>query len=176
MPAPPRRPVVAAAFGALALGVVTGCSSTEPVREYSVPTSLCGRSVPVDELSAFLPAGSKIAMEDTEPVARTYRCVVSVDGKRVLVASREWWEKKDDVAAVAFAHARVKSGTQTGDGRLLYSDHGAVGMTRCVDKEFPSEVLFTVIENYTDEGGDAQGMLRLITSYTKSVEQSGECR
>ncbi|MET9392342.1 hypothetical protein ABZY20_18415 [Streptomyces sp. NPDC006624] len=168
--------VTASALAIIALAATAGCSSSGEKRDYTVPSSLCGMAVPSGELRTFLPAGSKISVQDTTPVDRTKRCIVTVDGDRALVASREWWEKKDDIATVAFAHSQVKTGELGDRGRILYSELGAVGKTRCVDAAHPEDVLYVAVEAYNEGSKNAPGMKKLIASYTNAVESSSDCR
>ncbi|MFE1251089.1 hypothetical protein [Streptomyces sp. NPDC058766] len=168
--------VTASALAIIALVTTSGCSSSGETRDYTVPSSLCGMAVPSDELEAFLPAGSKISVQDTTPVDRTKRCIVTVDGDRALVASREWWGKKDDIATVAFAHSQVKTGELGDRGRVLYSELGAVGKTQCADAAHPEDVLYVALEAYNEGSKDAPSMKKLIASYINAVESSTECR
>lgn len=172
----PSHLIARLALGAIAFAAAAGCSSTEVKREYAIPSTLCGMAVPSGELEKFLPAGSDISVRDTSPVDRTKRCVVRVDGKRAFVASREWWQQKDDVTTVAFAHSQVKRGELADQDRLLYSETGAVGRTKCVDAELPDGVLYVALESHDEASADAQAMRKLIASYVEAVESSDECR
>ncbi|MFE1886388.1 hypothetical protein [Streptomyces diastatochromogenes] len=65
---------------------------------------------------------------------------------------------------------------QTNDGRFAYSDDQAFGKTEgCRNRQHADQVLYTAIQATGSKHKDAAAMRRLITAYTKAVEQSRAC-
>ncbi|MGV9943828.1 hypothetical protein [Streptomyces sp. NPDC003401] len=65
----------------------------------------------------------------------------------------------------------------TDDSRYLYSGTGAVGKTTtsCKSSEHPGQNLYAVIQVFTPDRSDSGAMKKLITAYTKALEDSDEC-
>jgi hypothetical protein len=170
------RRVAQAASVLAVLGVLAGCSGSEETKENDVPKALCGVPVDQDLVSAFLPSGKEIAVQEKNPVPSRKRCQVNIDGKAALTASQEWWEARDGIAIVADAHPQLESAKSTPDGRFLYSGTGAVGkVTSCTNPDHPGHVLYTAVQVYDEDQQDAAAMKRLIADYTRSTEKSGAC-
>ncbi|MFG2358131.1 hypothetical protein [Streptomyces sp. NPDC048521] len=155
---------------------LSGCSENEQKREYSTPQSLCGTTVDAEELSKFLPAGKKLSTKATTLSPSATRCSVSVDGKRIIYTAQEWW---NDITVFEFAQGLTleKVDHQTDDGRFAYSGNQAFGKTEgCRNSQHDDQVLYTAIQATGSKNKDAAAMKRLITTYTKAVEQSKACR
>ncbi|MFF8025201.1 hypothetical protein ACFZDJ_29765 [Streptomyces sp. NPDC007896] len=158
------------------MGIALSGCSTEEVREYALPKSLCGVTVKSDLLSPFLPAGKKISTQQESPNGGTERCKISIDGKVAMIAGQLWWEKGGTVMDVAAVHAQVTPGTVTDDKRYLYSGTGAVGKAEgCSDSTHPDQYLFTVIQVFAPDLDDAATMKRLIVDYTKQIQEKYKC-
>jgi hypothetical protein len=162
---------ILAVFGALA-----GCSGSEGTKEYDVPKALCGVPVDQDLVSAFLPSGKKIAVQEKNPVPSRRRCQVNIDGKAALTASQEWWETRDEITTVADAHPELESAKSSPDGRFLYSGTGAVAkVTPCTSPGHPGHVLYTAVQVHDVDRQDAAAMRKLIANYTEGVRGSRAC-
>ncbi|MEV3861043.1 hypothetical protein AB0J38_42880 [Streptomyces sp. NPDC050095] len=158
------------------LGALTSCSSGEQKREYTTPESLCGTRVDSDALSTFLPPGRQVAVEQTVSTSRARRCAVSVDGRRIVYAAQEWW---NDMSVLNFAQGLTDKQPEhrTDDGRYAYSETEAFGRTEdCHSGEHADQRLYTAVQATGSRHKDADAMKRLISTYTKQVEESEQCR
>ncbi|MFE1886855.1 hypothetical protein [Streptomyces diastatochromogenes] len=170
-----HRAGTAVAISALLI-TLSGCSGSQPNREYSAPESLCGTTVDAEELSDFLPAGKKVSTKETAASPTATRCSVSVDGKRIVYAAQEWW---NDMSVLEFARGLTleKVDQQTSDGRFAYSGDQAFGKAEgCRNRHQDHQDLYTAIQATGSKHKDAAAMRRLITAYTKAVEQSKACQ
>ncbi|MER6849425.1 MULTISPECIES: hypothetical protein [Streptomyces] len=158
------------------LGCLASCSKADQKQEYRVPKSLCGISVDQGALSQLLPPGKKISFQEKNPVPSRARCQVNVDQKAALMSSQEWWEEGTDIVEVAQGIPQLKSAKLTGDGNYLLTGSGAVKKAHCSSADHPGRELFVTVQAYADEVDDSAAMERLITAYTRSVENSAACR
>ncbi|MEV7793864.1 hypothetical protein AB0O68_18005 [Streptomyces sp. NPDC087512] len=154
--------------------VVTGCGADEESRDYSVPKSLCGIRVDAEELTPFLPPGKKLSVKpDVEPA--TAWCDVSVDGKLAVRTVQTWWTSGHDTAYFLRSQTLERVEESADAGRYVYSGWQAFGKTEgCVDEKREQE-LYTGIQAYGSDHGDADAMKRLIASFTKEVEKTDAC-
>ncbi|MFF9201221.1 hypothetical protein ACF1AE_05240 [Streptomyces sp. NPDC014986] len=120
------RRLTASAIVLTAVGVLTGCSGPDAEKNYDVPESLCGISLPSDVTTELLPPGDKIDVHEKNPVPSLKRCQVNVDGEIALRVSQEWWEEGDTVLDVAQGVPQVKSAVLTDDSDSLLTGTGAV--------------------------------------------------
>ncbi|MFI9252851.1 hypothetical protein [Streptomyces sp. NPDC053069] len=168
--------VRAAISVATLLITLSGCSEGEQKREYSTPRSLCGITIDAEEMTKFLPSGKTVSTKATTSSSTATRCSVSVDGKRIVYAAQEWW---NDMSVLQFARGLTleKVDHQTDDGHFVYSGNQAFGKTEgCHNSQHDDLVLYTALQATGSKHKDAEAMKRLITSYTKQVEQSSACR
>ncbi|WP_432139373.1 hypothetical protein [Streptomyces sp. bgisy154] len=159
----------------------TACSTSsggDGERNYTIPSTQCGISLNPELISPFLPGGDSITVKPSSPNGGTKRCDVIVDGKLAIREIQSWWSNGERVTTVAEAYDKTANGEVAPNGRVLFSDVGAVGKTAayCTSVEHPDQTLFTVIQVFTSGRSDSAAMKRLVTSYTQSVENSAECR
>lgn len=162
---------VGASFAAV-VTVTVSCSS--PVREYKVPTALCGVKIAPAVLEPVLPPGNEVTLHPTD-VGGNKRCRLHVDGASVLSASIERWEQDtstQDVASGALAVDPLDN--QSKDRRFIYSKTGAVGRVNCPDPQTSDGSLWATVRVTHDDATEAD-MKSLITAYADSVAASGEC-
>ncbi|WP_338701167.1 hypothetical protein V2W30_29275 [Streptomyces sp. Q6] len=170
-----RRARLVVALPAL-LVALTSCTGDEEQREYATPKSLCGSRIDSDELAKFLPPGEEVSVKATADTSKASRCAVSVDGKRIVFTAQEWW---NDMSVLNFALGMTdaKLDHRTDDGRFVYSENQAFGKTEgCRNSEHADQVLYTAIQATGSDHKDAAAMKRLISDYTKDVEESKSCR
>jgi hypothetical protein len=160
----------------LVLGCLAGCSEADQKQEYRVPKSLCGISIDQGALSQLLPPGRKISFEEKNPVPSRKRCQLNVDQKAALMSSQEWWEEGTNIVEVAQGIPQLKSAKLTGDGNYLLTGSGAAKKAHCSSVEHPGRDLFVTVQAYADKVDDSVAMERMITAYTRSVENSAACR
>jgi hypothetical protein len=179
----PVRIVRATASIAVALtGVlaISGCSGGggEEEKKYTVPSTLCGVSLDPKLLNTFLPGGDSISVKPSSPNGGTKRCDVIVDGDISVRQIQTWWSNGESASTVAAAYDKMDDGQVTDDDRYLYSGAGAVGKTAktCKSSEHPDQALYAVVQVFTPDRSDSDAMKRMITAYTKALEDSGECR
>ncbi|MER5937664.1 hypothetical protein ABT121_10135 [Streptomyces sp. NPDC001928] len=164
---------------ALAVLVVTACSSGGgDEKNYTVPRTQCGISLDPELLDPFLPGGEEIVVKQSSPNGGTKRCDVIIDGETVVREVQAWWNAGESVTAVADACAKMDGGQVTDGDRYFYSSTGGVGKTAepCKSTEHPAQDLYGVIQVFAPDRADSDAMKNLITSYTKALGGSGECR
>ncbi|MFM9698305.1 hypothetical protein [Streptomyces europaeiscabiei] len=178
----PARIVGASAAFAVALTVataVTACSAGggEQEKKYTVPNTLCGIPQNPDLLDAFLPGGDSVSVKATSPNGGTKRCDVIVDGAVSVRQTETWWSSEESASTVAAAYDKMDDGQVTEDSRYLYSSTGAVGRTTtsCNSPDHPDQSLFAVIQVFTPERSNSDAMKKLISAYTKGLEDSSRC-
>ncbi|MGV9254246.1 hypothetical protein [Streptomyces sp. NPDC003697] len=167
-------PLLLAALGSL----VVGCSgSSSEGKEYQVPKALCGISVDPELLSPLLPPGEKVGIREKTPVPNRNRCQVLVDGKLALVASEEWWERGDSMTTVARGVPQLKSVRWDGGSPSLHSGTGALArVDNCASADHPGHTLYTVVQVYAKDVGNATAVKKLSAAYTEAVENGPDCR
>lgn len=164
------------AIGVALLPALSACSSTQENPEYTMPDSLCGTKVNEKLFSSFMPPGEKLTTKESSPTPNSTKCAISVDGKIVAQTSQEWW---DNMGVLEFARGMTLDdpANQSKDGMYAYSDDQAFGKTKeCTASEHKNQVLYTAIQFPGSEHRDADGMKKLITDYTDSVQASSACR
>ncbi|WP_338895791.1 hypothetical protein WBG99_08795 [Streptomyces sp. TG1A-60] len=178
----PARTVRVSATFSVALAVATAiaaCSNggREEEKKYTAPSAFCGISLEPDLLNAFLPGGDSISVKPTFPNGGTKRCDVIVDGTISVRQIQTWWSTGESASTIAAAYDKMDDGQVTADGRYLYSGAGAVGKTTasCKTSDHPDQDLYAVIQVFTPERSDSDAMKKLITAYTKGLEQSSRC-
>ncbi|MCQ4210992.1 DUF3659 domain-containing protein [Streptomyces longispororuber] len=162
---------------AVTMCTLASCSdNSEPERNYAIPKDLCGISIDSTLLTPFLPEGKSIVIREEDPVPSQKNCQVNVDGKVAFIASQEWWEDGDTLAQVAEGNPKLDGAEISEDGRLIYSETGAVSsVDPCTSPDHPKYKLFTSIKAYADGRGSPDAMKRLVSAYTKAVKQSDTC-
>lgn len=117
-------------------------------------------------------------VKQSSPNGGTKRCDVIIDGEIAVREVRAWWNEGESATAVADAYAKMDSGQVVDGDRLFYSGTGGVGKTAdsCKSTEHPGQDLYDVIQVFTSGRADSDAMKNVITSYTKALEGSGECR
>ncbi|MDO0914600.1 hypothetical protein QQM39_28335 [Streptomyces sp. DT2A-34] len=159
--------------------VATACSSGGgDEKNYTVPRTQCGISFNPELLDPFLPGGEVMDVKQSSPNGGTKRCDVIVDGETVVREVQVWWNEGESVTSVAAAYAKMDSGQVVDGDRYFYSGAGGVGKTTdsCKSTEHPGQDLYAVIQVFASGRSDSDAMKNLITSYTKALEGSGECR
>lgn len=157
---------------AATLTFTASCSS--PAREYAVPTDLCGVKIVAAVLEPVLPPGKEASLHPTA-AGGNKRCRLHVDGKAVLSASIEPWEKDtsaQDVARGALAVGPLD--TPSKDHRYIYSKTGAVGRVNCPIPQNSNRSVWATVR-VTHNDATNTDMKSLITAYTDAVAASGEC-
>lgn len=101
-----------------------------------------------------------------------------IDGEIAVREVQAWWNEGESVIAVADAHAKMDSGQVTDDDRYYYSGTGGAGKTAepCKSTEHPGQDLYGIVQVFTSSRANSGAMKNLITSYTNTLEGSGECR
>jgi hypothetical protein len=158
------------------LFTLSACSSGEPEREYATPKSLCGITVDPEELTDFLPPGKKVSTTATSSPPKATRCTVSVDGKKIIYITQEWW---NDMSVLEFAQGMTldELDGRTDDGRFAYTGNQAFGKTEdCRKKSEGDQVLYTAIQATGSKHKNADAMKKMIANYTAAVEKSNACR
>ncbi|MET9964605.1 hypothetical protein ABZZ80_01410 [Streptomyces sp. NPDC006356] len=159
--------------------IVTACSSGEEnEKNYTVPRTQCGISLNPELLAPFLPGGERIAVKQSSPNGGTKRCDVIIDGQIAVREVQAWWSEGESVTSVAGAYAKMDNGQATGDNRYFYSDTGGIGKAAepCKSTEHPGQDLYGIVQVFASGRADSDAMKSLITSYTKALEGSDECR
>jgi hypothetical protein len=101
---------------------------------------------------------------------------VIVDGTVSVRQTETWWNSEESASTVAAAYDKMDDGQVTEDNRYLYSSTGAVGRTTsCNSPDHPDQSLFAVIQVFTPERSNSEAMKKLITAYTKGLEDSSRC-
>ncbi|MGV9425473.1 hypothetical protein ACWDO7_14465 [Streptomyces sp. NPDC003656] len=159
------------------LVALSGCSGDAPKREYAAPRSLCGTPVESKELYAFLPPGKKVSSQITKKSANVTWCALTVDGKKIVRTSQEWWE---DMSMRQYTMGLTPDALdhQTKDRRFIYSGYLAYGKITDCDhsKHRVDRVLYTGVQAFGSKHRDPAAMKKLIVSYTEAVEKSSACR
>jgi hypothetical protein len=163
---------------ALGLTVVLAGCSDGAKREYAVPNSLCGKAVDVKALTMVLPAGKKITSQETrDKFPSDAQCTLRVDGKDVIAARYDWWDKETSPSVVSREFWNVKGGELTEDDRFFISETGGVGrVSGCHTAALPNRTLYAGMELRGSAHKNSQAMKRLIVSYTGAVGQSDDCK
>ncbi|MEV0641335.1 hypothetical protein AB0I77_41720 [Streptomyces sp. NPDC050619] len=163
--------------GALALSACSG-GDGEAEKKYTVPSALCGISLDPELLDAFLPGGDSVSVKPSSPNGGTKRCDVIVDGDISVRQVQAWWSNGESASTVAAGYDKMDDGQVTDDDRYLYSGTGSVGKTTtsCKSSDHPDQTLYAVVQVFTPDRSDSGAMKRLITAYTKALEDSDECR
>ncbi|WP_327218066.1 hypothetical protein [Streptomyces cyaneofuscatus] len=158
---------------------LSACSGDEPPKKaYTVPSSLCGISVGPALVKAALPGGNALSTATQKPNGGTIRCNLYVDSKLVLSLAQAWWSEGKTTAAVAPAYPGTKEGTMSEDERFIYSGKAGVGRTvpSCKVSRHPEQDLYVAVETRESGVDDPDAIEKLLTAYTKAVEESPACR
>ncbi|MDA5144417.1 hypothetical protein PEM37_23150 [Streptomyces sp. AD681] len=159
-----------------ALTVITGCSSGDEKadRDYAAPNNLCGISVDSGEISPFLPAGESITVQKDDHLGSQI-CKVIVDKRLILTATQAWVAEGKTTAYFASGQTLEKISLSSNAGQYRFSGNEGFGKAAgCVRNERNQE-LYTALQFQGSKHSDSDAMKRLITSYTKEVESSGQC-
>ncbi|WP_306191552.1 MULTISPECIES: hypothetical protein [unclassified Streptomyces] len=167
--------------GVSAVAVVTvavGCSSDEAKREFAVPKSLCGVSVPTDALSRLLPASGKNldVQQDGDIDQGNDLCNLTVDGTMVLVISRERIDTGDSAQHILVSRARVSHQKTAVNGAIAYADRAAASMIKCRGAGIEVEDISTFIKVLKPARPNETAMKKLITDYTTAYKKQQPCR
>ncbi|MFD6798412.1 hypothetical protein ACFWCQ_08105 [Streptomyces cyaneofuscatus] len=143
-----------------------------------MPSSLCGISVDPALVKAALPGGNALSTATQKPNGGTIRCNLYVDSKLVLSLAQAWWSEGKTTAAVAPAYPGTKEGTMSEDERFIYSGKAGVGRTvpSCKVSRHPEQDLYVAVETRESGVDDPDAIEKLLTAYTKAVEESPACR
>ncbi|MEV3861041.1 hypothetical protein AB0J38_42870 [Streptomyces sp. NPDC050095] len=158
----------------------TACSGDDSggsdAKKYTVPESLCGVAVDPTLVKALLPGGDALTSAAAKPNGGTQRCDVSVDGKEALRLSQTWWASSESATTVAKGYAGLDDGTASDDGRFVHAGTGGVGeAASCTSSKHPEQKLYAVVQVLASGIDDEDGVEKLVTDYTKGVEQSAAC-
>ncbi|MDX3639017.1 hypothetical protein [Streptomyces sp. MB09-02B] len=158
---------------------IAACSGGggEEEKNYTVPSALCGIALKPVLLGAFLPGGDSISVKPASPNGGTKRCDVIVDGAVTVRQIQTWWSTGESASTVAAAYDKMEDGQVTDDNRYLYSGTGAVGKTSasCKSSDHLDQNMYAVIQVFTPDRSDSDAMKKLITAYTKELEDSSRC-
>ena len=162
--------------GTLAVSACSGGEGGE--KKYKTPSAFCGISLNPELLDPFLPGGNSISVKPSSPNGGTDRCDLVIDGDVSVRQTQTWWGYGESASTVAAAYARMDDGQVTDDNRYFYSGTGAVGKTTasCKSSDHTDQNLYAVIQVFTHGRSDSGAMKRLITAYTKALEDSDACR
>ncbi|MEU9439476.1 hypothetical protein AB0D42_00820 [Streptomyces sp. NPDC048304] len=157
--------------------LLAGCGDGAK-REYAVPNALCGKVVDAKALATVLPAGKKITSQETrDKFPNVTQCTLRVDGKDVIAARYDWWDKETSPSVVSREFWNVKNGELTKDDRYFISETGGVGrVSGCRTTVLPNRTLYAGMELRGSAHKNSQAMKRLIVSYTEALEQSDDCK
>jgi len=152
-----------------------GCSE-EQKREYTLPTSLCGVSVPTSALSQLLPVGKRLTVDEATPVPDALTtCEASVDGDMVLSLEQE----HRDVGASAYDIARdrfgVKQPKSAQQRSVAYSDRVAVSVVKCRGGESGDEDITVAVKVLKPAHQNESAMKYLILGYTSAFKKQQPC-
>ncbi|MFJ8645078.1 hypothetical protein ACIRNI_02960 [Streptomyces sp. NPDC093546] len=162
----------------LAAGAVSGCASPEPKRSFSTPTALCDMPIEPSLLDPVLPrSGERISMRTAGAIGWD-RCLVSVDGREVLSASFEWFEKGTEPAKVARSQRNLALDEHVSDDRrYAWRDRGAVSHVTCPNPKVSSRKgtyeLFASV--YVVDAAKEEAMKKLVLGFAEAVSKSEEC-
>ncbi|MET8562029.1 hypothetical protein ABZV75_16090 [Streptomyces flaveolus] len=156
-----------------------GCSSEESKREFTVPKSLCGVSVPADALSRLLPASGKHitadqsgSLDDGSGV-----CAVKVDADTVLEVSGERIDAGDSARNILRSRLSVHQDQKSAENNsIAYADHAAVSLIRCRGADIQEEDISTLIKVLKPARPDESAMKKLIQGYTRSLKGQEPCK
>ena len=161
----------------VAATAAVGCSAEKPGREFTVPKSLCGVSVPVEALSQLLPAAGKhlttAAEGSTDDVLL---CTVSVDDVEVLTLSRERIDAGDSARHILFTQLRITQPKFAEGSTIAYADHAAVSLLKCRGAGVEEEDISTLVKVLKPARPDESAMKSLISSYTATIKKQGPCK
>jgi hypothetical protein len=170
------RRVMAGTVAIAAFGLMSACSEPAPEREYTAPRSLCGVPVDPDLLSAFLPAGEKVEVQESRPVPTRKTCRVDVDGAWAMIADLQWWEDDVDVSTVVTANPETDKAAQSAGKDFFYTGTGAVKLAKgCTNPHHAKHLLYTSIQVNDSDLGNSAAMKNLSAAFTDAVKRSREC-
>jgi hypothetical protein len=161
-------------LGALAL---TGCSGGgEEERAYDIPGALCGIPLDAGLVEPFLPGGKTLTTKESAPNGGSKRCDVLTDGHIALRQTRTWWAQGESATSVAAGYLGVHGTKVSADHRFVHSGTGGVGKaSSCTSDDHPRQNLYTVVHVLAPDREDPAAMEKLITAFTKAVEDSEDC-
>lgn len=130
---------------ATAIAAAAGCSD-DPKREYAVPKSLCGVTVPENSLSPLLPPGKDLTAEqDTPAPGAIMTCKLTMDGDQVLSVERERREAGASARDIAVNQISVQQPKSAANRTIAYADWAAVSVISCREEGNAGEDISTVI-------------------------------
>ena len=168
--------IAVALTGAL---TISACASgKQEEKTYTVPSALCGIPLDPELLDTFLPGGDSVTVKPASPNGGTKRCDVIVDGDVSVRQTQTWWSDRESVSTVAAGYDKMDNGQVTDDDRYLYSGTGAVekALASCKSSQHPDQNLYAIVQVLAPDRSDSDAMKKLITAYTKALEDSSECR
>nr|WSY51304.1 hypothetical protein OG999_15065 [Streptomyces sp. NBC_00886] len=161
----------------VAAAAAAGCSAEKPSREFTVPKSLCGVSVPTDALSRLLPAsGKQLTAEAEGSTNDVLLCTVSVDDVRVLTLSRERIDAGDSARHILFTQLSIARPKFAEGSTIAYADHAAVSLLKCRGADVVEEDISTLVNVLKPARPDESAMKSLISAYTAAVKKQGPCK
>ncbi|MFC4612287.1 hypothetical protein ACFO9E_31725 [Streptomyces maoxianensis] len=170
----PRIVCMTAAATAIAVAAA-GCSDA-PEREYTVPKSLCGITVPEESLSPLLPPGKNVTSEEDTPVPDAITtCKLTVDGDQVLSVERERREAGASARDIAVNQVSVQQPKSAANRAIAYADWAAVSVISCREEGNAEEDISTVIKVLKPGKPDESAMKDLITEYTSALKTQDAC-
>jgi hypothetical protein len=124
----------------------------------------------------FLPGGKSLTAKETAPNGGAKQCDVLVDGDPALRLTRTWWARGESASSVAAGFSRMDGAKASADARFVHSGTGGVGKTSaCTSDDHPRQNLYAVVQVLAPDREDPAAMEKLITAFTKAVEDSGDC-
>ncbi|WP_249399946.1 hypothetical protein [Streptomyces argyrophylli] len=155
-----------------------GCSSEKATREFTVPESLCGVSVPADALSQLLPASGKRLTVDRNGTLDdgSGLCAVKVDADTVLEVSGERIDAGDSARNILRSRLSIRDPKSAENNAIAYVDHAAVSLISCQGADTQEEDISTLIKVLEPARPDESAMKKLIRGYTDSLKAQHPCR
>ncbi|MYQ45499.1 hypothetical protein GTW40_10575 [Streptomyces sp. SID4985] len=173
------RSSYALGVGALLLAVLGsgGCSSAEAKQEFTVPTSLCGVSVPSEALSRLLPAsGKRVSVQQQGAWDKeSPLCEVTVDKHIVLVVSTEWVTAGWSAQHVLVERLGLWQQKSADGGAVVYSDRAAASVVKCQDAGVKKFDVSTFIKVLEPGRRDEKAMGQLMRGYNNSLKPQSLC-
>ncbi|MFJ9373897.1 hypothetical protein [Streptomyces sp. NPDC101455] len=161
----------------VAATAAVGCSAEKPGREFTVPKSLCGVSVPTDALSQLLPASGKhLTTEAKGSTDDVLLCTVSVDDVRVLTLSRERIDTGDSARHILFTQLSIARPKLAEGDTIAYADKAAVSLLKCRGTGVVEEDISTLVNVLKPARPDESAMKSLISGYTAAIKKQEPCK
>ncbi|MEU9545792.1 hypothetical protein [Streptomyces mirabilis] len=156
---------------------VAGCSTEKPSREFTVPKTLCGVSVPTDALSHLLPAsGRNLTAEAEGSTDDVQLCKVNVDDVMVLALSRERINAGDSAQHILLSQLSIARPKSAQDGTIAYADEAAVSLVKCRGADVEEEDISTLVNVLKPARPNESAMKSLISGYTAALNKQEPCK